>query len=191
MEFGGVVAESNDIDKHLHDAGLRPNGGHPHGWNRLRRRPLRAPRPTATSTLRSGRRYACALGLPALTLRSLQTSRLEAAGGVDPALSCGAAPVASKPKVRSVAHDTAAPDHISDGAASQPLAACRVCAPVRAEPGPAVWLRSCVREQKRRLSCARARAHPDLNQGPADLQSAALTTELCTRTHSQLAICPT
>ena len=26
-----------------------------------------------------------------------------------------------------------------------------------------------------------ARAHPDLNQGPADLQSAALTTELCTR----------
>ena len=28
---------------------------------------------------------------------------------------------------------------------------------------------------------ARNRAHPDLNQGPADLQSAALTTELCTR----------
>ena len=27
----------------------------------------------------------------------------------------------------------------------------------------------------------RQRAHPDLNQGPADLQSAALTTELCTR----------
>ena len=27
----------------------------------------------------------------------------------------------------------------------------------------------------------RMRAHPDLNQGPADLQSAALTTELCTR----------
>ena len=26
----------------------------------------------------------------------------------------------------------------------------------------------------------RKRAHPDLNQGPADLQSAALTTELCT-----------
>ena len=26
----------------------------------------------------------------------------------------------------------------------------------------------------------RQRAHPDLNQGPADLQSAALTTELCT-----------
>ena len=26
------------------------------------------------------------------------------------------------------------------------------------------------------------RAHPDLNQGPADLRSAALTTELCTRT---------
>ena len=25
-----------------------------------------------------------------------------------------------------------------------------------------------------------SRAHPDLNQGPADLQSAALTTELCT-----------
>ena len=24
------------------------------------------------------------------------------------------------------------------------------------------------------------RAHPELNQGPADLQSAALTTELCT-----------
>ena len=28
--------------------------------------------------------------------------------------------------------------------------------------------------------CLRKRAHPDLNQGPADLQSAALTTELCT-----------
>jgi hypothetical protein len=27
----------------------------------------------------------------------------------------------------------------------------------------------------------RRRAHPDLNQGPADLQSAALTTELCTQ----------
>ena len=27
----------------------------------------------------------------------------------------------------------------------------------------------------------RKRAHPDLNQGPADLQSAALTTELCTQ----------
>ena len=27
---------------------------------------------------------------------------------------------------------------------------------------------------------SRKRAHPDLNQGPADLQSAALTTELCT-----------
>ena len=27
----------------------------------------------------------------------------------------------------------------------------------------------------------KTRAHPDLNQGPADLQSAALTTELCTR----------
>ena len=26
----------------------------------------------------------------------------------------------------------------------------------------------------------KTRAHPDLNQGPADLQSAALTTELCT-----------
>ena len=25
------------------------------------------------------------------------------------------------------------------------------------------------------------RAHPDLNQGPADLQAAALTTELCTQ----------
>ena len=28
------------------------------------------------------------------------------------------------------------------------------------------------------------RAHPDLNQGPADLQSAALTTELCTQLHA-------
>ena len=27
----------------------------------------------------------------------------------------------------------------------------------------------------------RMSAHPDLNQGPADLQSAALTTELCTQ----------
>ena len=31
------------------------------------------------------------------------------------------------------------------------------------------------------LHGTRQRAHPDLNQGPADLQSAALTTELCTR----------
>ena len=30
-------------------------------------------------------------------------------------------------------------------------------------------------------ACQAARAHPDLNQGPADLQSAALTTELCTQ----------
>ena len=29
-------------------------------------------------------------------------------------------------------------------------------------------------------SSTKKRAHPDLNQGPADLQSAALTTELCT-----------
>ena len=28
---------------------------------------------------------------------------------------------------------------------------------------------------------SKRRAHPDLNQGPADLRSAALTTELCTR----------
>ena len=31
------------------------------------------------------------------------------------------------------------------------------------------------------LPCFHLRAHPDLNQGPADLQSAALTTELCTQ----------
>ena len=31
------------------------------------------------------------------------------------------------------------------------------------------------------LHGTRQRAQPDLNQGPADLQSAALTTELCTR----------
>ena len=30
------------------------------------------------------------------------------------------------------------------------------------------------------LATVPKRAHPDLNQGPADLQSAALTTELCT-----------
>ena len=30
------------------------------------------------------------------------------------------------------------------------------------------------------------RAHPDLNQGPADLQSAALTTELCTHCEPKL-----
>ena len=30
------------------------------------------------------------------------------------------------------------------------------------------------------LATTEERAHPDLNQGPADLQSAALTTELCT-----------
>ena len=33
------------------------------------------------------------------------------------------------------------------------------------------------------------RAHPDLNQGPADLQAAALTTELCTQmTSNSLAL---
>ena len=31
------------------------------------------------------------------------------------------------------------------------------------------------------VACVQERAHPDLNQGPADLQSAALTTELCTQ----------
>ena len=31
------------------------------------------------------------------------------------------------------------------------------------------------------LQIANKRAHPDLNQGPADLQSAALITELCTQ----------
>ena len=31
------------------------------------------------------------------------------------------------------------------------------------------------------LETLRGRAHPDLNQGPADLQSAALPTELCTQ----------
>ena len=31
------------------------------------------------------------------------------------------------------------------------------------------------------VACVQKRAHPDLNQGPADLQSAALTTELCTQ----------
>lgn len=31
------------------------------------------------------------------------------------------------------------------------------------------------------LSRLRSRAHPDLSQGPADLQSAALATELCTQ----------
>ena len=50
---------------------------------------------------------------------------------------------------------------------------------------PAVECRD-VREASMR-SCLRVRAntaqraHPDLNQGPADLQSAALTTELYTR----------
>ena len=39
------------------------------------------------------------------------------------------------------------------------------------------------------LPCAPARAmlqraHPDLSQGPADLQSAVLTTELCTHVHN-------
>ena len=33
---------------------------------------------------------------------------------------------------------------------------------------------------------ASLRAHPDLNQGPADLQSAALTAELCTRLLQEL-----
>ena len=39
------------------------------------------------------------------------------------------------------------------------------------------------RKLSRQFVCLDAnRAHPDLNQGPADLQSAALTTELCTQT---------
>ena len=38
----------------------------------------------------------------------------------------------------------------------------------------------------RSLQSAR-RAHPDLNQGPADLQSAAPTTELCTRLQASAA----
>ena len=37
-----------------------------------------------------------------------------------------------------------------------------------------------------RLQYSRQRAHPDLNQGPADLQSAALATELCTLCHQRL-----
>ena len=41
------------------------------------------------------------------------------------------------------------------------------------------WLRHAKRPFMSRQP--RQRAHPDLNQGPADLQSAALTTELCTR----------
>ena len=32
------------------------------------------------------------------------------------------------------------------------------------------------------------RAHPDLSQGPADLQSAALTTELCTQVDHHLQV---
>jgi hypothetical protein len=35
-------------------------------------------------------------------------------------------------------------------------------------------------KQQNQFTVYRKRAHPDLNQGPADLQSAALTTELCT-----------
>ena len=35
----------------------------------------------------------------------------------------------------------------------------------------------------------RKRAHPDLSQGPADLQSAALTTELCTHVHNMHVRC--
>ena len=34
---------------------------------------------------------------------------------------------------------------------------------------------------RRKKRARHRRAHPDLNQGPADLQSAALTTELCTQ----------
>ena len=36
--------------------------------------------------------------------------------------------------------------------------------------------------------CACMRAHPDLNQGPADLRSAALTTELCTQLEATAAL---
>ena len=41
-------------------------------------------------------------------------------------------------------------------------------------------------------SLQKKRAHPDLNQGPADLQSAALTTELCTHmtVHDSIAVFP-
>jgi hypothetical protein len=35
-------------------------------------------------------------------------------------------------------------------------------------------------KQQSQFTVYKKRAHPDLNQGPADLQSAALTTELCT-----------
>ncbi len=37
-----------------------------------------------------------------------------------------------------------------------------------------------MRIAKHNIQIKQQRAHPDLNQGPADLQSAALTTELCT-----------
>ena len=44
------------------------------------------------------------------------------------------------------------------------------------------------KQKKKKKMEKRKRAHPDLNQGPADLQSAALTTELCTLMHL-LSVC--
>ena len=46
---------------------------------------------------------------------------------------------------------------------------------------PAIWDPMSHCESK----LAKHRAHPDLNQGPADLRSAALTTELCTRVRNR------
>ena len=49
------------------------------------------------------------------------------------------------------------------------------------------------RPHKARAHCHvhSASAHPDLNRGPADLRSAALTTELCTRMFEQGNLCKT
>ena len=77
-----------------------------------------------------------------------------------------------------------------------PTALCGSCTTARGlchkNPPPKLLQRhGCTKRRAQRsstpMSIARAwrelckRAHPDLNQGPADLQSAALTTELCTQ----------
>ena len=58
----------------------------------------------------------------------------------------------------------------------------------RAKPLFHIISHSCIfgKEKTSRLNKRKRRAHPESNQGPADLQSAALTAELYTRTVSEL-----
>ena len=60
---------------------------------------------------------------------------------------------------------------------------CRACEVACSLSQDEMWPEHCMTFTKARIG---KRAHPDLNQGPADLQSAALTTELCT--HESLTV---